>query len=75
MKYIYKNKCKMEEQKLNEEQEQALRKTDVVCSALIEAFNEGRISIEISGCKYENWLSLKVYVDGRYVHHSSGVLY
>lgn len=65
----------MEEQKLNEEQEQALRKTDVVCSALIEAFNEGRISIEISGCKYENWLSLNVYVDGRYVHHSSGVLY
>jgi len=65
----------MEEQKLNEEQEQALRKTDVVCSALIEAFNEGRISIEISGCKYENWLSLKVYVDGRKVHHSSGVLY
>lgn len=65
----------MEEQKLNEEQEQALRKTDVVCSALIEAFNEGRISIEISGCQYENWLSLKVYVDGRYVHHSSGVLY
>ena len=48
----------MEEQKLNEEQEQALRKTDVVCSALIEAFNEGRISIEISGCKYENWNSL-----------------
>ena len=65
----------MEEQKLNEEQEQALRKTDVVCSALIEAFNKGRISINISGCKSENWLSLDVYVDGRYVHHSSGVLY
>ncbi len=63
----------MEEQKLNEEQEQALRKTDVVCSALIEAFNKGRISIEISGCK--NLLSLDVYVDGRYVHHSRGVLY
>lgn len=65
----------MEEQKLNNEQGQALRKTDVVCSALIEAFNEGRISIEISGCKDENWLSLKIYVDGRYVHHSSCLLY
>lgn len=50
-------------------------KTDVVCTALIQAFNDGRISIEISGCKYENWLSLKVYVDGRNVHNSSGVLY
>lgn len=65
----------MEEQKLNEEQEQALRKTDVVCSALIEAFNEGRIAIRISGCKYENLLSLKVYVDGKYVFCDSGVLY
>jgi hypothetical protein len=65
----------MEEQKLNKEQEQALRKTDVVCSALIEAFNEGRIAIRISGCKYENWLSLKVYVDGEYVFGDSGVLY
>lgn len=55
----------MEEQKLNKEEIEALRKTDVVCSALIQAFNDGRISIEISGCKYENWLSLKVYVDGR----------
>mgnify|MGYP001388149192 CR=1 FL=1 len=65
----------MEEQKLNEAEMEALRKTDVVCSALIQAFNDGRISIEISGCKYENWLSLKVYVDGKYVHDSSGVLY
>ena len=65
----------MEEQKFNEQQEQALHETDVVCSALIEAFNNGRISIKISGCKSENWLSLEVYVDGRYVHHSSGVLY
>jgi hypothetical protein len=65
----------MKEQKLNKEEIEALRKTDVVCSALIQAFNDGRISIEISGCKYENWLSLKVYVDGRIVHNSSGVLY
>jgi len=65
----------MKEQKLNKEEIEALQKTDVVCSALIQAFNDGRISIEISGCKYENWLSLKVYVDGRYVHNSSGVLY
>lgn len=60
---------------MNEELNPPLQQTDVVCSALIEAFNEGRISFEISGCKYENWLSLKIYVDGRYVHHSSGVLY
>ncbi len=65
----------MEKQKQNKEEIEALRKTDVVCSALIQAFNDGRISIEISGCKYENWLSLKVYVDGKKVHHSSGVLY
>ena len=65
----------MEKQKLNKDEIEALRKTDVVCSALIQAFNDGRISIEISGCKYENWLSLKVYVDGRSVHNSSGVLY
>jgi hypothetical protein len=65
----------METQKLNKKEIEALRKTDVVCSALIQAFNDGRISIEISGCKYENWLSLKVYVDGKYVHSSSGVLY
>ena len=65
----------MKEQKLNKEEIEALRKTDVVCSALIQAFSDGRISIEISGCKYENWLSLKVYVDGRFVHNSSGVLY
>jgi hypothetical protein len=65
----------MKEQKLNKQEIEALRKTDVVCSALTQAFNDGRISIEISGCKYENWLSLKVYVDGRYVHNSSGVLY
>lgn len=65
----------MEEQKLNNDRPPALQQTDVMCSALIQAFNDGRIQIEISGCKYENWLSLKVYVDGKYVHDSSGVLY
>jgi hypothetical protein len=65
----------MKEQKLNKEEIEALQKTDVVCSALEEAFNEGRISIEISGYKYENYLSLKVYVDGRSVYNTSGVLY
>ena len=50
-------------------------KTDFVCDALIEAFNERRIQIKISGDKYENSLSLKVYIDGRIVLNEYGILY